>query len=300
MKLTRCVKQITRHPEFQYIDSIQNILRNGSNKNGRNGNTKNIFGMSMEFSLEDNTIPILTTKKLAWKTCLKELFWFINGETNNEILKKNNVNIWNQNASRDFLDSRNLNYEEDDLGPIYGHQWRYFNAEYGSCRDDYSGQGVDQLENIIKSLKDPTEKFSRRLVMSAWNPNQLNEMALPPCHVLTQFSVNNENELSCALYQRSGDIGLGIPFNIASYSFLTHILAKHCDLKAKKFVHFIGDAHIYDSHEEALKKQIRNNPFNFPKIHIKNKHDNINHYNKNDIEILNYKHHPNIKMNMIE
>ena len=147
------------------------------------------------------------------------------------LLQNQKVKIWNANASRDFLDSRGLhNLKENDLGPVYGHQWRHFNAKYGSCDDDYSNKGVDQLQYIIDSLKDPNERFSRRLVMSAWNPCQLNEMALPPCHVLTQFNVSNNNELSCSLYQRSGDVGLGVPFNIASYSFLTHIIAKHLSL----------------------------------------------------------------------
>ena len=253
----------------------------------------------MRFSLEDNTIPILTTKKVAWKTCFKELMWFVNGHTDNTLLQNQKVKIWNANASRDFLDSRGLhNLKENDLGPVYGHQWRHFNAKYGSCDDDYSNKGVDQLQYIIDSLKDPNERFSRRLVMSAWNPCQLNEMALPPCHVLTQFNVSNNNELSCSLYQRSGDVGLGVPFNIASYSFLTHIIAKHCDLKPKDFVYFLGNSHIYDDHYTALSEQIKREPREFPKIYIKNKHDNINNYSLDDIDIEKYNPCGKIKMNM--
>ena len=288
-----------KHEEYQYLDLIDNILKNGSIVKGRNGTTKSIFGASMRFSLQDNTIPILTTKKVAWKTCFKELMWFVNGHTDNTLLQNQKVKIWNANASRDFLDSRGLQHlKENDLGPVYGHQWRHFNAKYGSCEDDYSNKGVDQLQYIIDSLKDPNERFSRRLVMSAWNPCQLNEMALQPCHVLTQFNVSNNNELSCSLYQRSGDVGLGVPFNIASYSFLTHIIAKHCDLKPKDFVYFLGNSHIYDDHYTALSEQIKREPREFPKIYIKNKHDNINNYSLDDIVIENYNPYGKIKMNM--
>ena len=236
------------HDEYQYISLISDILNYGIMVSGRNGNTLTIFGSAMHFNLDNNIIPILTTKRVAWKTCAKELFWFLRGSTDNTILRENNVHIWDANASRDFLDSRNLQHlDENDLGPVYGHQWRFFNAPYSSCKANYSGKGVDQLQYIIDCLKDPVQRYSRRLVMSAWNPEQLNEMALPPCHILAQFNVIG-NELSCSLYQRSGDVGLGIPFNIASYSFLTHILAKHCGLIAKEFVYYLGNSHIYDDH----------------------------------------------------
>tara|TARA_B110000858_G_scaffold70856_1_gene82268 strand:- start:5145 stop:6047 length:903 start_codon:yes stop_codon:yes gene_type:complete len=300
MKLNRAISTLKSHPEHQYLNLINNIIKNGNEINGRNGKTRSLFGTTMRFSLENNTMPLLTTKKMAWKTCLKELFWFMRGDTDNRLLKQENVNIWNKNASREFLDSRNLNYREDDLGPVYGHQWRHFNAPYKTCDDSYKDKGIDQLDNIITMLKDPEKKYSRRLIMSAWNPCQIDEMALPPCHVLTQFSVNSQNELSCSLYQRSGDVGLGVPFNIASYSFLTHILANHCDLKAKEFVHFIGDAHIYNSHKESLAKQIIRVPYNFPKIEIKNHHNNIDDYCMKDLKIKNYRSHENIKMEMFE
>ena len=299
MRLTRIVKQIP-HPEYQYLNLVDDIIQRGNEITGRNGKTRSIFGTNMRFSLENDTIPLLTTKKLAWKTCLKELFWFMRGDTDNLLLKKRNVNIWNKNASREFLDSRNLKYRADDLGPVYGHQWRAFNAPYSSCEDDYKGKGEDQLQNIINMLNDPQEKYSRRLVMSAWNPVQINEMALPPCHVLTQFSVNSKDELSCALYQRSGDVGLGVPFNIASYSFLTHVLARHTGLKAKEFVHFIGDAHIYDDHIIPLTHQLKKKPFIFPKIKINKTHKNINNYDISDIDIFDYRHHDTINMDMKE
>ena len=205
--------------EHQYLNLIRDIIEKGSDEKGRNGNVRVLIGTSMRFSLKDNKIPFLTTKKLAWKTCLKELLWFMRGDTNNKHLKEENVHIWDDNGSRDFLDSRGLQHlEEDDLGPVYGHQWRHFNAKYTTCHEEYDGKGVDQLMNVIEALKDPERRTSRRLIVSAWNPCQLDEMALPPCHLLMQFNVVNGNQLSCCLYQRSGDVGLGVPFNIASYS----------------------------------------------------------------------------------
>lgn len=286
------------HEEFQYLTLIEDIINNGTMVNGRNGNALTTFGSAMHFTLENNVVPVLTTKKVAIKTCIKELLWFICGNTNNKILKSQKVNIWNGNGSREFLDSRGLNnLEEDDLGPVYGHQWRHFNADYDNCNTDYTNKGVDQLQYIINCLKDPTERYSRRLVMSAWNPCQIDQMALPPCHILAQFNVIN-NELSCSLYQRSGDVGLGVPFNIASYSILTHILAKHCNLKAKEFVYYLGNTHIYDDHITELKEQITRNPYVFPTISIDSKHEDINKYTVDNINILGYESHSTIKMEM--
>ena len=291
------------HPEHQYLRLIKQILQDGEIKKGRNGFTKSIFGAHMEFDLRYNTLPLLTTKKVAWKTCLRELLWFVNGYTDNRLLQQQKVNIWNGNASREFLDSRGLQHlRENDLGPVYGHQWRYFNAEYESCDTNYTNKGVDQLQNIIDILQGKSEtnedKFSRRLVISAWNPCQLNQMALPPCHVLFQFYVNQKDELSCSLYQRSGDVGLGIPFNIASYSFLTHLIANHCGLNVGKFVHFIGDAHIYDDHFDALEKQIEREPYEFPKLYITQSHSNINDYNEKSFLVKDYKFHNKLEMEM--
>lgn len=287
------------HDENQYINLIQDILNEGDMVKGRNGMTKAIFGSAMHFSLENNTIPLLTTKKVAWKTCLRELLWFIKGSTSNTELQEKNVKIWNGNASREFLDSRGLSHlEENDLGPVYGHQWRFFNAPYDNCNTDYTGKGVDQLAYIIKELSNPETRYSRRLVMSAWNPCQIDEMALPPCHVLAQFNVLDGNKLSCSLYQRSGDVGLGVPFNIASYSFLTHLIAYHCDLIASEFCYYLGNSHIYSDHISPLEKQITNVPYIFPKVLILNHHDKIENYTENDFLIENYNSHPPIKMEM--
>jgi thymidylate synthase len=286
--------------EKQYLDLITDILYNGSLDEGRNGKVLSVFGKTMRFSLQNNTIPILTTKKVAWKTCLKELLWFIKGHTDNKILQEQNVKIWDANASREFLDSRNLHHlQENDLGPIYGHQWRYFNAEYKDCNTDYTNKGIDQLQYIIDNLKDDKNKYSRRLVMSAWNPCQIDEMALPPCHILVQFNVSYGNKLSCALYQRSGDVGLGVPFNIASYAFLTHLIAKHCNLEPYEFIHNIGNAHVYKEHINALSEQKNRKTYNFPKINIKNIYNNISDYKLNDFEIIDYIYNGPVQMKMI-
>ena len=285
--------------ESAYIQLIRDIHTKGEDDNSRNGTVKCIFGANMRFSMTNNRIPILTSKRLAWKTCLKELLWFISGNTSNKTLKTQNVHIWDGNSSREFLDSRGLDHlQEGDLGPIYGFQWRHYNAKYKTCDDDYTNKGIDQLQQIIDALKDPKERKSRRLIMSAWNPEQIGDMALPPCHVLCQFNVIGENKLSCALYQRSGDVGLGVPFNIASYSFLLHLIAHHCNLIPCDFVYFLGNAHIYDDHMEPLLKQVENELYDFPKLTIKNRYENIEQYTLEDFQLDNYKHNDSISMKM--
>lgn len=299
LKVRQYMGNELEHDENQYLSLIEDISNYGVLVNGRNGGALTVCGSSMHFSLENNVLPLLTTKKLAWKTCLRELLWFISGSTSNTILQNKKVKIWNDNASREFLDSRGLtNLDEGDLGPVYGHQWRHFNAQYTNCNDDYKNKGVDQLEYIINQLKDPKARYSRRLVMSAWNPCQLDEMALPPCHILVHFNVLPPNKLSCSLYQRSGDVGLGVPFNIASYSFLTHLIAKHCNLEAYEFIYHLGNCHIYDDHIEPLKSHLVRRPYTFPTIDIKCKHENIEDYVETDFEIKNYQSHEIIKMKM--
>jgi thymidylate synthase len=305
------------HEEYQYLTLLENILENGTWEEGRNGKTKTIFGHSMRFSLTGGQVPILTTKKTAWKTCLKELLWFVRGETDNKILKQEGVHIWDANGSREFLDSRGLQkYEVDELGPIYGYQWRHFNKPYITNRqqalqtfknnsawtDDgwiQEDNGVDQLQQIIDQLKDPVKQTSRRLIMTAWNPCQLDQMALPPCHILCQFNVHDGNKLSCALYQRSNDECCGTPFNIASYSFLTHLLAKHCGLEAYEFVYFKGNCHIYEDHIEGAKLQLQREPYPFPILSIRQVRENINDYQVEDFELHHYQHHPQIKFQMV-
>ena len=277
------------HQEQQYLDLIKDILDHGIMEEGRNGNTLSVFGRSMRFSLENGVMPILTTKKTAWKTCLRELLWFISGSTDNNVLKNQRVHIWDANELHDSA----------DLGPIYGHQWRHFNAPYVDCRTDYSGQGVDQLQNIIDALKNPARHTSRRLILCAWNPSQLEEMVLPPCHSFVQFYVR-DRKLSCSLYQRSSDTGLGLPFNIASYAFLTHLLAHHTGLVPHEFVHFLGDAHIYEDHIPALREQITRTPYDFPTLHIGCLHEKIEDYVVDDFFVNDYQCHGPVKMDMVK
>lgn len=294
---------MNNHEEYQYLNLIKNILDNGTWEEGRNGRTKGIFGASMRFSLKDGKIPILTTKKTAWKTCLKELLWFIRGDTDNKLLQDQGVHIWDGNTTREFLDSRGLNhYREGLIGPGYGFQWRHFGGDYNSSTagvQDGGKPGVDQLQQIIDALKDPAQRTSRRLIMTAWNPLQLDEMALPPCHILCQFNVHDGNKLSCSMYQRSNDEACGTSFNIASYSFLTHLLAKHCGLEAYEFVYFKGNCHIYEEHLDGLKLQITREPFPFPTVSIKQVRENINDYQVDDFEIFGYQSHEAIKVAMV-
>ena len=288
------------HEENQYLNLLDDILSTNSEFVGRNGKTLSIYGSAMRFSLENNTIPLITTKKVAWKTCLRELLWFIKGHTNNKLLKEQNVHIWDANSNRAFLDSRGLqNNDEDDLGPIYGFQWRHFNANYVSCNTDYSNKGIDQLTEVINTLKDPLLRNSRRMIISAWNPCQLDKMALPPCHIMMQFNVTNNNKLSCSMYQRSNDEACGTCFNIASYSFLTHLLAFHCDLEPYEFIYYKGNCHIYEEHISNIKIQLQRQPYEFPSLTILNKRENIEDYNIDDFKVINYKYHDSLEYKMV-
>jgi thymidylate synthase len=287
------------HEENQYLNLLEDILSNNNEFVGRNGKTLSVYGSAMHFSLENNKIPLITTKKVAWKTCLKELLWFIKGDTNNKLLKQQNVHIWDANGSREFLDSQGLyNNDEDDLGPIYGFQWRHFNADYETCNSDYYNKGIDQLSDVIKTLKDPKLRNSRRMIISAWNPCQLNKMALPPCHIMMQFNVSN-NKLSCSMYQRSNDEACGTCFNIASYSFLTHLLAHHCDLEPYEFIYYKGNCHIYQEHIDTIKIQLQREPYEFPNLKIINKRENIEDYKLEDFIVSNYKHHDQLEYKMV-
>ena len=292
--------------EYQYLNVIHKIISTGTWEEGRNGRTKSIFGEMMRFSLANGQIPILTTKRTAWKTCLKELLWFIRGETDNRILQEQGVHIWDGNTSREFLDSRGLtHYREGLIGPGYGFQWRHFGGEYDAATGKglvtglATCLGIDQLRQIIDALKDPTQRTSRRLIMTAWNPLQLDEMALPPCHMICQFNVHDGNKLSCAMTQRSCDELLGVPFNIASYSFLTHLIAHHCGLEAYEFVYFKGNCHLYEDHIEAAKTQLQRTPFAFPTLEIRIRHENIEDYIVDDFIVKGYESHEAIKAKMV-
>ena len=247
--------------EQQYLSALKEVYNEGELRQTRNGLTKSIFGLKMKFDLQE-AFPILTTKHVPFKTVLRELLWFISGDTSSKTLEDKGVHIWTKNASKEFLKSRGLNYSEGDLGPVYGFQWRHIGAKYYSSNSNYTNKGFDQLGDIIKTIKeDPT---SRRLILTAWNPLDLDKMALPPCHMTCQFYVNRLGDgeyLDCQLYQRSADMFLGVPFNISSYAILVHIISHCCSLKPGKLIHIIGDAHIYQAHASVVEEQLSRTPY---------------------------------------
>ena len=281
--------------ENQYLKLLNEILFENNVKESRNANVLSKFGTRMEFDLRKG-FPIITTKRVPWKTVLRELLWFISGSTDNRILKNKGVNIWNANGSREFLDSRGLNLETDDLGPVYGFQWRHFGAEYVDFDTDYSGKGIDQLRNIINEIK--SNPSSRRLILNSWNAIDIDKMALPPCHVMVQFNIDKEF-IDCQLYQRSGDMFLGVPFNITSYAFLLHIIGHLTNYIPRNLVHIIGDAHIYEQHIDAVSKQLMRVPNRFPKLTISGELHDIDDIDENVFKIINYDCYSTISAPMI-
>lgn len=285
--------------EKKYLDLIKKVLEEGEIRNTRNSVTKSVFSEKLDFDISES-IPFITTKKLAWKTVIKELLWFLSGSTDNKKLLDQDVKIWLGNSTREYMDSVGFTEREvNDLGPVYGHQWRHFNAEYKDQKTDYTNKGIDQIQQVIHLLKN--DPMSRRIILSAWNPCQLNQMNLPPCHMMCQFYVSSNKELSCMMYQRSADIGLGLPFNIASYAVLTYILAKLTNLKPKSLSITVGDAHIYENHFEALKEQITREPYQFPKLEINSEKEytKVEDFEIDDFKILNYTCFHQLKMEMV-
>lgn len=257
----------------QYLDLMRKILQTGNPKEDRTGTgTLSIFGTQMRFNLQDG-FPLVTTKKVHLKSIIHELLWFLKGETNIKYLQDNGVRIWNEWADAD-----------GNLGPVYGKQWR--------CWKSADGRIIDQISDVINRIR--TDPDSRRLIVNAWNVGELDKMALPPCHMMFQFYVAN-NKLSCQLYQRSADIFLGVPFNIASYSLLTHMIAQQCNLDVGDFVWTGGDTHIYANHMEQVKEQLSRTPLPLPQLIIKRKPDSIFDYVFDDFEVVNYESHPAIK-----
>ncbi|KFD58658.1 hypothetical protein M514_00351 [Trichuris suis] len=283
--------------EESYLAQLRHIMKNGTKREDRTGvGTLAVFGMQSRYNLRNDSFPLLTTKRVYWKGIVEELLWFISGSTNARDLSSKGVRIWDHNSSREFLDQRGLHhYSEGDIGPAYGFQWRHFGAHYEGMDASYEGKGVDQLQKCIDLIK--TDPYSRRIVMSAWNPCDLDRMALPPCHCFVQFFVAND-ELSCQLYQRSADMGLGVPFNIASYSLLTRMMAHITGLRAGDFIHTLGDAHIYVNHLEALTTQIERKPRPFPKLRIIRDVQCIDDFVAEDFVIENYNPHGPIRMQM--
>ncbi len=250
----------------QFHDLLHHVLDQGNIKSDRTGTgTVSVFGYQMRFNLQEG-FPLLTTKKLHTRSIFHELLWFLKGETNIQYLKENNVSIWDEWAD-----------ENGNLGPVYGKQWRSWEAA--------DGRSVDQITNVIEQIK--TNPDSRRLLVVAFNPSDIEKMALPPCHAFFQFYVAN-GKLSCQLYQRSADIFLGVPFNIASYALLTHMVAQVCGLEAGEFIHTLGDAHIYSNHMEQVKLLLSRTPKNLPTLKLNPAVKNIFDFKYEDIEILNY------------
>jgi thymidylate synthase len=295
----------------QYLDLLQDILDNGEIKDDRTGvGTHSVFGRHLRFDLRRG-FPAVTTKKLAWKACVGELLWFIEGSSDERRLaelthgtSEGKVTIWTPNALSPYW--KHKAKFEGDLGRVYGVQWRHWNkyrtekdmgaAHKGGTRLAVDKIEVDQLANLIKGLtEDPN---GRRHILSAWNVSELDEMALPPCHVMSQFYVNKNKELSCHMYQRSVDVFLGLPFNIASYALLTHLLAHHCGLKVGELVISTGDTHIYKDHIEQVKEQLTREPHPLPTLMLNAEKNNIFEISMADIHLENYQSHGPIKATM--
>jgi dihydrofolate reductase/thymidylate synthase len=290
-------QQRHEHDEYQYLKLIRNVILTGDDRDDRTGvGTLSKFGCQMRFDLSKG-FPLLTTKKVFIRGIIQELLWFLRGSTDSKELEAERVNIWKGNTSREFLDNLGLKYEEGDGGAIYGFQMRHFGAKYVDCKTDYTGQGFDQIAYVLDQIKNNPR--SRRIVMNLWNPPDLCKSCLPPCHVLYQWYVSTDNKLSCQLYQRSGDLGLGVPFNIASASIMTMIFARLTGLKLGEFIHTIGDAHIYKNHIEPLERQLKRKPMPFPKLEILDRgQENIEDFIYSDFELVGYFSHPGIKMEM--
>lgn len=295
----------------QYLDLLQDILDNGEAKDDRTGTgTISVFGRSLRFDLREG-FPAVTTKKLAWKACSGELLWFIEGSSDERRLAEithgtadGKVTIWTPNAQAPYWKPRAK--FEGDLGRVYGVQWRHWNkdtvekdmgpAHKGGTRLAVDRTEVDQLANLIEGLK--TDPNGRRHILSAWNVGELDQMGLPPCHVMSQFYVNKNRELSCHMYQRSVDVFLGLPFNIASYALLTHLIAQVCDLKVGELIISTGDTHIYQDHIEQVKEQLTRTPRELPKLLVNPTVTNINDFTMNDLVLDNYNPMDSIKAKM--
>ena len=291
-------KDSINEEEMQYLELLKYINMNGKLRNTRNSKVLSMFSPpQMRFDLRKG-FPLLTSKRIGWKTVLRELLWFINGSTNNKELQEKNVHIWDGNSTKEYMESRGLyHYKEGDLGPIYGFQWRHSGAEYLGSDYNYEGKGVDQLKYIINEIKEnPT---SRRIIINSWNPKDLDKMALPPCHIMVQFNIDIEEKyIDAKLTQRSGDMFLGVPFNIASYSMLLHIIGNITGYKPRYLIHDIGDAHIYEDHKDAIKKQLQRKTFTSPIFKIKCKIEDIDTIDESIFEMINYKFYPTIKASM--
>ena len=293
--------------EQQYLSLLREIINTGENKDGRNGKTISIFGPQHVFDLQQG-FPLLTTKRMFFDGIVKELLFFLRGQTDANILSAQGVNIWNGNSSREFLDKRGLvHYQVGDIGPMYGYNFRHFGHSYEGCQSDYTGKGYDQLFHLLDSLiKDP---HSRRHLLTTYNPATVAESVLAPCHgISVQFNVRTNGELDCKMFQRSVDAALGYPFNIASYALLVHILCQVTGYKPGKLIMTLGDTHLYNDHIEKIKKQLDRVPLVKPKLEIKKEFQGstieerikfIEELTPNDIQLSEYYHWPGIKLEIV-
>lgn len=292
-----------RHPptsEHQYLDVVRHVLENGEKRLDRTGTgTLSVFAHNMRFDIS-KTIPLLTTKRMGWKSVLTELLFFLRGDTNSKHLEESGVNIWNGNTTREFLNARGLyNYVEGDMGPMYFYQVYHYGYPYKGCHYDYTGKGFDQMQHLLEGLRN--DPFSRRHILTTYNPSDVSKSVLAPCHGLViMFYVSFQRELSCNVYIRSSDVGLGLPYNIASYAMLTHIIAKQVDMVPKELIVSTGDTHIYANHVEALRKQIERTPLAQPIFEVSDevKRKNLRDLSLDDFSIIGYMSHDAIRMSM--
>lgn len=295
------------HGEYAYLDLMKDIMNNGGAQGIRPDRTGvgtfSVFARQLRFDLS-KSVPILTTKFLAWKTVLKELLWFLKGQTDSKILESQGVNIWKANTTREFLDNRGLTeYEEGDTGPLYSTSFRAFNCEYKGCKHDHIGEGFDQITNLIEGLKN--DPYSRRHLLTTFNPAVVSKCVLAPCHgIAIQFYVSDDDDgnkhLSCHVYCRSSDTFLGLSFNIASYSMFTCLIAKMCDMIPKELIVSTGDTHIYNNHFKQVLTQMKRYPLPFPILEINDniKEKKIEELSVDDFNLIGYIHHPAIKADM--
>ncbi len=293
--------------EIGYLELLRNILDRGDLRQTRNGLTKSLFGQQLKFDLK-NGFPLLTSKKMFTKGIIGELLWFLNGQTDNRVLKEQGIHIWDGNSTAEYLQSRGLQYPENECGPIYGFQWRRFNAPYPGCHVPISEIPItvnqqDQLAEVVRLITE--DPMSRRIIICAWNPCQQQQMCLEPCHVMYQFYVRISDDgkkyLSCHLYQRSGDLFLGVPFNIASSALLTHIIANMTDCIVDELIMSFGDCHIYQEHFDVAREQLCRKPLPFPKLVIKERCslETLSQLKITDFEIEGYVSHSALKAKMV-
>ena len=286
---------MSKHPESAYLNALKQILEDGEDRPDRTGvGTKSVFGLQMRFDLTQG-FPAVTTKKLAWRACVSELLWFIEGSGDENRLKEilhgdrysEKKTIWTDNAKADYWTKKRLQRHPGDLGRVYGVQWRRWRAPLVRINKVVL-QNCDQLLSLIEGIK--SDPYSRRHIITAWNPGELELMALPPCHMMSQFYVNN-GKLSCQMYQRSADMFLGVPFNIASYALFTHMIAQVCNLEVGELIITIGDAHIYSNHIEQVNEQLKRKPLPLPTLKLNPEIEVITDFDMKDVELVDYQSH---------